>query len=170
MSGRSRPAGPGRRSWPCGRLAVVSRALVGENPTGTVSFLFTDVEGSTTRWQHDDGSMARALAAHDHTIRSAAERHSGRVFKHTGDGMCAVFVSAPSAVAAAVEAQAGLELPVRTGVHTGCRSSPARSSPETPPTKAPHRQTRPVTSSTPGRTPAAARTGSRRRPWYSKQP
>ncbi len=63
--------------------------------------------------------MSQDLAEHDRTIRSAVERHEGVVFKHTGDGMCAVFVSAPSAVAAAVEAQTGLELPVRMGLHTG---------------------------------------------------
>lgn len=92
---------------------------MGDSVTGTVTFLFTDIEGSTERWQRDDRSMSEALAAHDHTIRSAVERHGGIVFKHTGDGMCAVFVSAPSAVAAAVEAQAGLGLPVRMGLHTG---------------------------------------------------
>ncbi len=91
---------------------------MGDNSTGTVTFLFTDIEGSTERWQHDE-SMSGALAAHDRTIRAAVERHGGIVFKHTGDGMCSVFVSAPSAVAAAVEAQAGLELPVRMGLHTG---------------------------------------------------
>ncbi len=87
--------------------------------TGAVTFLFTDIEGSTERWQRDDRSMSQALAEHDRTIRSAVERHGGFVFKHTGDGMCAVFVSASSAVAAAVEAQSGLELPVRMGLHTG---------------------------------------------------
>lgn len=56
--------------------------------TGTVTFLFTDIEGSTERWQRDDRSMSEALAAHDHTIRAAVERHDGIVFKHTGDGMC----------------------------------------------------------------------------------
>jgi predicted ATPase len=92
---------------------------MGDNPTGTVTFLFTDIEGSTERWQRDGGLMAEALVAHDQLIRSAIERHGGVVFKHTGDGLCAVFVSSPSAVAAAVEAQSGLELPVRMGIHTG---------------------------------------------------
>lgn len=90
-----------------------------DNPTGTVTFLFTDIEGSTERWQRDHGSMSVALAAHDQMIRLAVEKHGGIVFKHTGDGLCAVFTSATSAVAAAVEAQAGLELPVRMGLHTG---------------------------------------------------
>jgi predicted ATPase len=92
---------------------------VGDNPTGTVTFLFTDIEGSTERWQRDGELMSEALAAHDQLIRSVVQRHGGVVFKHTGDGMCAAFVSSPSAVAAAVEAQSGLELPVRMGVHTG---------------------------------------------------
>jgi predicted ATPase/class 3 adenylate cyclase len=87
--------------------------------SGTVTFLFTDIEGSTQRWQLDGRAMAVALAAHDDLIRSVVERHGGVVFKHTGDGMCAVFTSAPAAVAAAVEVQTGLELPVRIGLHTG---------------------------------------------------
>jgi predicted ATPase len=91
----------------------------GVRPSGTVTFLFTDIEGSTERWQRDREAMAVALAVHDELIRSSVERHGGVVFKHTGDGMCAVFVSAPAAVLAAVEAQAGLELPVRMGLHTG---------------------------------------------------
>ena len=90
-----------------------------DHPSGTVTFLFTDIEGSTERWQHDDQAMSEALAIHDHLIRSVVERHGGVVFKHTGDGVCAVFRSAPAAVAAAVEAQAGLALPVRMGLHTG---------------------------------------------------
>jgi predicted ATPase/class 3 adenylate cyclase len=88
-------------------------------PSGTVTFMFTDIEGSTQRWQDDDHAMSDALAAHDHTIRSVVDRHGGIVFKHTGDGVCAVFTSAPAAVAAAVAAQGLLELPVRVGLHTG---------------------------------------------------
>lgn len=88
-------------------------------PTGTVTFLFTDIEGSTERWQLDSMAMADALATHDELIRSAVTRRGGVVFKHTGDGMCVVFASAPEAVAAAIEVQARLELPVRMGLHTG---------------------------------------------------
>jgi predicted ATPase/class 3 adenylate cyclase len=91
----------------------------GTRPSGTVTFLFTDIEGSTQRWQLDDRAMAVALAAHDELIRSAVARHGGVVFKHTGDGMCVVFASAPEAVAAAVEVQSGVGLPVRMGLHTG---------------------------------------------------
>jgi predicted ATPase/class 3 adenylate cyclase len=91
----------------------------GSLPSGTVTFMFTDIEGSTQRWQNDDHAMSDALAAHDHTIRSVVDRHGGVVFKHTGDGVCAVFTSAPAAVAAAADAQARLELPVRIGLHTG---------------------------------------------------
>ena len=97
----------------------VPLSTVGLLPSGTVTFMFTDIEGSTQRWQHDDHAMSDALAAHDHTIRSVVDRHGGIVFKHTGDGVCAVFTSAPAAVAAAVDAQANLELPVRIGLHTG---------------------------------------------------
>ena len=66
-----------------------------QHPSGTVTFLFTDIEGSTQRWQHDDQAMSAALASHDHLIRLVVERHGGVVFKHTGDGVCAVFTSAP---------------------------------------------------------------------------
>lgn len=90
-----------------------------DHPSGTVTFLFTDIEGSTQRWQDDDQAMSEALAEHDHLLRSVVESHGGLVFKHTGDGLCAVFSSATAAVAAAVEAQARLALPVRMGLHTG---------------------------------------------------
>ncbi len=88
-------------------------------PTGTVTFLFTDVEGSTERWQRDTVAMSAALAAHDQVIRDAVESCDGWVFKHTGDGICAVFTSASKAVVAARKSQQLLELPVRMGVHSG---------------------------------------------------
>lgn len=87
--------------------------------SGTWTFLFTDIEGSTRRWQADLEAMAAALATHDSTLTRTIEAHGGRVFKHTGDGVCAVFGSVGSAVAAASAAQEALELPVRMGVHTG---------------------------------------------------
>jgi predicted ATPase len=84
-----------------------------------VTFLFTDVEGSTRRWEADADGMRAALAAHDDELRNAIEVHSGWLFKHTGDGVCAAFASPRSAVDAAVAAQRALELPVRMGLATG---------------------------------------------------
>jgi predicted ATPase/class 3 adenylate cyclase len=88
-------------------------------PSGVVTFLFTDVEGSTRRWEADADGMRTALAAHDEVLRSAIEAHGGFLFKHTGDGVCAAFASPRSAVDAAVTAQRALELPVRMGLATG---------------------------------------------------
>jgi predicted ATPase/class 3 adenylate cyclase len=88
-------------------------------PSGTVTFLFTDIEESTVRWADDEQGMGDALRAHDDVLRAVVARHGGVVFKHTGDGVCAVFKSASSAVAAAVDAQGELALPVRMGLHTG---------------------------------------------------
>jgi predicted ATPase len=84
-----------------------------------VTFLFTDVEGSTRRWEADADEMRIALAAHDEVLRKAIEGHGGWLFKHTGDGVCAAFASPRSAVDAAVAAQRALELPVRMGLATG---------------------------------------------------
>jgi predicted ATPase len=84
-----------------------------------VTFLFTDVEGSTRRWEADAEEMRVALAAHDSVLRKAIEAHGGWLFKHTGDGVCAAFASPISAVDAAVAAQRALELPVRMGLATG---------------------------------------------------
>jgi predicted ATPase len=84
-----------------------------------VTFLFTDVEGSTRRWEADADGMRIALAAHDEALRKAIETHGGWLFKHTGDGVCAAFSSPRSAVDAAVAAQYELELPVRMGLATG---------------------------------------------------
>ena len=88
-------------------------------PSGVVTFLFTDVEGSTRRWEADAEAMRVALAAHDEVLCKAIEAHGGRLFKHTGDGVCAAFSSPRSAVDAAVAAQRELELPVRMGIATG---------------------------------------------------
>jgi predicted ATPase len=84
-----------------------------------VTFLFTDIEGSTRRWEKDADGMRGALAAHDEVLRTAIEAHGGFLFKHTGDGVCAAFSSPRSAVDAAVAAQRALELPVRMGLATG---------------------------------------------------
>ncbi len=94
-------------------------AREGVSPSGVVTFLFTDIEGSTRRWETDPEVMRAALADHDEVLRSAIEAQGGRVFKHTGDGVCAVFTSPRAAVEAAVAAQQALELPVRIGISTG---------------------------------------------------
>ncbi len=88
-------------------------------PSGVVTFLFTDIEGSTRRWESDADAMRVALAAHDEVLRSAIKAHGGFTFKHTGDGVCAAFPSPTSAVDAAVAAQRELKLPVRMGLATG---------------------------------------------------
>ncbi|WP_082945726.1 adenylate/guanylate cyclase domain-containing protein [Mycobacterium sp. E2733] len=84
-----------------------------------MTFLFTDIEDSTRRWEKDADLMRKALAAHDKVLRSAIQGHGGFMFKHTGDGVCAAFASPRSAVDAAVVAQRRLELPVRMGLATG---------------------------------------------------
>ncbi len=92
---------------------------MGGPPSGVVTFLFTDIEGSTRRWESGADAMRVALAAHDKVLRSAIEAHEGIVFSHSGDGMAAAFTSPMSAVGAAVDAQSELELPVRMGLATG---------------------------------------------------
>ncbi len=94
-------------------------AMTAAAPSGVVTFLFTDVEGSTRRWENDADGMRGALAAHDEVLRAAIEAHGGWLFKHTGDGVCAAFASPRGAVDAAVAAQRELELPVRMGIATG---------------------------------------------------
>ncbi len=88
-------------------------------PSGVVTFLFTDVEGSTRRWEADADAMRAALATHDEVLRTAIEAHGGFLFSHTGDGVVAAFASPRSAVDAAIAAQRALELPVRMGIATG---------------------------------------------------
>ena len=100
-------------------LAAMGRDEVGEAGLATFTFLFTDVEGSTRRWQADPEGMRPLLASHDRVLYEAVEAHHGRVFKHTGDGICAVFASVAEGMRAAVDAQQRLDLPVRMALHTG---------------------------------------------------
>src|ERR1700722_740827 len=110
----------GHRAWLRGAYRVGrGDAMTAAAPSGVVTFLFTDVEGSTRRWEADADEMRIALAAHDEVLRAAIEGHGGWLFKHTGDGVCAAFASPRSAVDAAVAAQRALELPVRMGLATG---------------------------------------------------
>ena len=95
------------------------RVSGGVLPSGVVTFLFTDIEGSTRRWESDAATMRAALVAHDEVVRTAIEAHDGFLFSHTGDGVVAAFASPKSAVDAAVAAQHALELPVRMGLATG---------------------------------------------------
>src|SRR5262245_2673832 len=99
-----------------------------ELPSGTVTFLFTDVEGSTRLWQDHPDSMQAALGRHDEILREAIAAHRGFVVKTTGDGAHAVFATAGDAICAAGDAQRALAseswtdtgpLKVRMGVHTG---------------------------------------------------
>ena len=99
-----------------------------EPPSGTVTFLFTDIEGSTARWEHRPEAMAAALARHDALLRAAIEAHGGHVVKTTGDGFHAAFSDARDAVMAAVDAQCRLTaepwgeagpIRVRIALHTG---------------------------------------------------
>ena len=95
------------------------RVSTGDPPSGVVTFLFTDIEGSTRRWEADAVAMRKALAAHDEVLSDAIEAQDGFLFSHTGDGVVAAFTSPRSAVDAAVAAQLALELPVRMGLATG---------------------------------------------------
>ena len=78
-------------------------------PTGTATFLFTDIEGSTTLWEQDPDGMRIALARHDALMRDAIESNHGYIVKSTGDGVHAVFAVAADAVAAGVDLQRALQ-------------------------------------------------------------
>jgi predicted ATPase/class 3 adenylate cyclase len=98
---------------------VCDTSRVAELPTGSVTFLFTDIEGSTRRWETDPDGMSAALSAHDEVLFSVVEANGGVVFKHTGDGIISVFTAAQAAVEAAIDAQRRLALPVRMGIASG---------------------------------------------------
>src|ERR671938_812079 len=99
-------------------------------PTGTITFLFTDVEGSTKLWERHPEQMRIALARHDQVIESLVEQHQGVVVRPRGEGdsRFAVFPRASDAVAAAAAIQQALHeerwppetpLGVRMALHTG---------------------------------------------------
>jgi len=76
---------------------------VANPPTGTLTFLFTDIEGSTKLWERDSSVMQVALARHDEILRSALEERGGYIFKTVGDAFCCAFPTAPDALEAALE-------------------------------------------------------------------
>jgi class 3 adenylate cyclase len=90
-----------------------------ERPSGTVTFLATDIEQSTRRWEEKPDEMRIALVRHDRLMTDAIEKHGGWLFKHTGDGIIAAFASPHAAIDAAIDTQRLLELPVRMGICTG---------------------------------------------------
>src|SRR5215213_4841245 len=103
-------------------------ALMPDLPSGTVTFLFTDIEAGTALWERDREAMAAAVERHHAIVRTAIETHHGVLFKFVGDGVQAAFPTAPDAVAAALDAQRSLAtepwsavdgaLAVRMAVHT----------------------------------------------------
>jgi predicted ATPase/class 3 adenylate cyclase len=97
-------------------------------PSGTVTFVFTDIEGSTGLWESAPEAMRAALERHDTILRGAIKDSGGQVFSTGGDGLAAVFARAGDAIIAASTAQAALAaeawpdkapVRVRMAVHTG---------------------------------------------------
>jgi predicted ATPase/class 3 adenylate cyclase len=97
-------------------------------PSGTVTLLFTDVEGSTRLWETEPEPMARALRRHDEILRAAIGQAEGYVFKTVGDAFCAAFATPQAALAAVLAAQralgaepwpTGRPIRVRMSLHTG---------------------------------------------------
>src|SRR5450755_3557724 len=97
-------------------------------PSGTVTFLFTDIEGSTRLIQQHPEAMKGALARHHALLQDAIGTHHGHVFQVLGDGFCSAFEDAGNALAAALDAQRALHkeswgdlgaVRVRMGLHTG---------------------------------------------------
>ncbi len=97
-------------------------------PTGTITFLFTDIEGSTQLWEAHPDAMRPALARHDALLQQAMATHRGYAFKTVGDAVCAAFATAGDALGAALDGQRALAterwgetgpLRVRMALHTG---------------------------------------------------
>src|SRR5437763_15957823 len=98
-------------------------------PTGTVTFLYTDIENSTRRWEQAPDAMKAAVERHDVILRNAIESNGGVVFRTMGDAFCAAFLTAPEALSAALAAQRSIQdetwgqeiglIRVRMALHTG---------------------------------------------------
>ena len=97
-------------------------------PSGTVTFMFTDIEGSTRMWEADQTLMRVALSRHDELLRKTVAERDGVVFSSMGDGIAAAFSTASAAMAAALAAQRLLKaeawptvkpIKLRMGLHTG---------------------------------------------------
>ena len=98
------------------------------NDSTILTFLFTDIEGSTSKWEEQPELMALAVARHDALLREAVQRQRGRIVKTTGDGIYAAFPNPADGLAAVIDIQlalldpaatAGMSLAVRCGLHTG---------------------------------------------------
>jgi class 3 adenylate cyclase len=101
--------------------------MTGQLPSGTVTFLLTDLEGSTRMWEQDPVAMKAAMVRHDELLEKAVAEHRGYVFSRMGDGMAAAFSTAGDAVASAVTIKQALAeqnwrtsapLSARIGLHT----------------------------------------------------
>ncbi|MEO6913137.1 MAG: adenylate/guanylate cyclase domain-containing protein, partial [Candidatus Baltobacteraceae bacterium] len=99
-----------------------------EPPSGSVAFLFTDIEGSTVRWDRDPEAMKTAVRTHDAMLRALIAQHHGHIFKALGDAFCVGFQDVGQAVNAALDTQRTLAkedfssvdgLRVRTAIHVG---------------------------------------------------
>ena len=97
-------------------------------PSGTVTFVFTDLVVSTRLWEQERDAMSAALACHDEILRDAVAAHGGTVVKGRGDGVHAVFPTAAGAVRAAIDGQLSLGVGDMAGERTvaGARRDPHR--------------------------------------------
>src|SRR5215207_8886064 len=87
------------------RQAEALERIMAELPSGTVTFLFTDIEGSTALWERDRQAMAKAVERLVGLLEAAVQAHRGIHFKTVGDAVQAAFPTAPDAVDAALDAQ-----------------------------------------------------------------
>src|SRR5262245_60580669 len=95
----------------CGCLSTVRRWRMAELPSGTVTFLFTDIEGSTRLWEQHPDAMRQSLVRHDALVETCIGHHGGVVVRPRGEGdsRFAVFASATAAILAAVALQQALQ-------------------------------------------------------------
>jgi len=116
-----RPAASGPALSSDGRLRLVGIGVPwGELPSGTVTFLFSDVEGSTALWMAEQVGMSASLAVHDTILRSAIESVGGYVFSTAGDSLRGGVCSGFRRRKAARRAQDDLKLQAGRGPHCGC--------------------------------------------------